>query len=47
MRKPKASPVLTEAQIFERFEFAKRNVNLNHEDFIFIDMDIFKSRFSM
>lgn len=37
MRKPKSSPILTKQQIIERLDFAKRNVSLNHEDFIFID----------
>lgn len=37
MRKPKSAPILTEKEKALRFEFAKKNLNMNHDDFIFVD----------
>lgn len=37
MRKPKTAPILTDKEIKLRFDFAKRNLNMNHDHFIFVD----------
>ena len=37
MRKPKSAPILTQKEKEFRYEFAKKNINQNHDDFIFVD----------
>lgn len=37
MRKPKEAPVLNQKTKLSRLEFAKKNLNEKHENFIFVD----------